>query len=110
LRVETSSFGLANGLVLETMEKERRFRIESLRGQGYATYHAHALAKDPNQGLVIDGLWARNEEVCDGEVEQRDGGDNSRGRDERHGEACGPEAELSAPRCYVVGAAQAGLS
>lgn len=71
----------------------------SVRRQGYTTYHAHALAEDPNQSLIIDSLWARDEEVCDRDVEQRDGGNDGCRRDERHGEPCGPEAELSVMCC-----------
>ena len=52
---------------------------------GEATYHAHALAHDKDNGLLVDGARVGEEEEGEGEVEEGDGGDDGLGGDERHG-------------------------
>lgn len=49
--------------------------------------HAHALAEDEDQRLAVDGTRVGQEEVGDGDVEERHRGDDGFCRDERHG--CG---------------------
>lgn len=55
------------------------------KGRKKKTYHAHGLAEDEDEGLVGDGDGARQEEEAEGDVEEREGGEDGLGRDERHG-------------------------
>lgn len=53
--------------------------------EGAVVRQADRLAEDPDEGLVGDGHGAREEEEAQGDVKEREGGEDGGGRDERHG-------------------------
>lgn len=53
------------------------------------TYHAHSLAQYEHQRLVGDGAWVGEEEEAQGDVEEREGGEDRLCGDERHGGQAG---------------------
>lgn len=54
-----------------------------MEGEG-KPHHSHGLAEDEDKGLVGHGDGAREEEEGQGDVEEREGGEDGLGGDERH--------------------------